>query len=670
MYKTYSTVIDSFNPKIVDLPYGDKSITHRALICAALSDGKCIIRNSAINSDIYTTAGCLQKLGAKIEYVDGNSIMVIPFKKPNTDVVLDCENSGTTARLLAGVVAGLGIHATFIGDDSLSSRPMDRIITPLRLMGAKIEQSENCLFEIFPSELVGIEYDIPIPSAQVKSAILFAGLFAQGNTVVRESITTRDHTENCFYEFGVKIKREPKRTEITPRYPLRSVDVFEIPNDFSTAAFLIALKIKEGITLKNVGLNPTRTGFLKWLSDFGAQVEVFDQRKINGELVGTIEVSGGEFKPVTILQKRVTEMIDEIPVCCLLSALAVGESKFRGLNELAVKESNRIIAIKNLLQDFGVEVKDIKNGLSIKGTGKLICGQAPCTKDHRIAMLGVVAGAHCGKFILPTNPDCIAISCPNFFQLLGFPFQCGLIGSDVKNSLSPKVYSALTKATGIEINYQLYNIPEDEFDKTHKELTSKLYGTNFTMPYKTKLISKYIPVNTLKRVGKNHIFYNTDGYGIIFGLRQNGFKPANKTYLILGCGGTAIEAIRILVKFGANVLVRNRTAHKVEELSRYYPIEKRHFGHFDGIFSFLPPTKELSLVSEEEIELTDFIFDACYIAETPITATAKKLNKKIIDGKTMLFGQGLKNFEIWTGKALSEEEVAFAQYEFIKETTK
>ena len=210
MYKTYSTVIDSFNPKIVDLPYGDKSITHRALICAALSDGKCIIRNSAINSDIYTTAGCLQKLGAKIEYVDGNSIMVIPFKKPNTDVVLDCENSGTTARLLAGVVAGLGIHATFIGDDSLSSRPMDRIITPLRLMGAKIEQSENCLFEIFPSELVGIEYDIPIPSAQVKSAILFAGLFAQGNTVVRESITTRDHTENCFYEFGVKIKREPK----------------------------------------------------------------------------------------------------------------------------------------------------------------------------------------------------------------------------------------------------------------------------------------------------------------------------------------------------------------------------------------------------------------------------------------------------------------------------
>ena len=657
-----------FNFDFVDLPYGDKSITHRALICCALSKGKCLIKNPAINADTLATLDCLNKLGAKIKILDGNTIEVLSITQPNTDIVFDCKNSGTTARLLAGVVAGMNVHVTFVGDTSLSSRPMQRVISPLTQMGAKINKKKGCLFEILPSgKLKGITYQTPIPSAQVKSAILFAGLFAEGNTKVIESISTRNHTEKYLQAFGADIVYGDGFAEVTSCKPLKAIDV-EIPNDFSTATFLIALGLKQGITLKNVGLNPTRTAFLKWLSIFGARVETKVKKYLCNEPVGDVSVSGFAFKPVNAAYELCNEMIDELPVCCLLSSLAIGDSKFEGISELKYKESDRIKEIKNLLKSFGVETVDIDDGLIVKGRGKLCMGESPDTTDHRIAMLGIVAGGLCGQYLPAKHPNCIDVSCPNFKQLIGFNFKWGLFGKNIKNSLSPKIYQSLSNLSGIKSNYTIFDFSEEKFDNNFEKIFNHLNGANLTIPFKAKLTTKYNPANTLKRVGERILFFNTDGYGLLRSLKEENIDVAGKSVLVLGCGGAGIEAIRVLTNAGAKVYVRNRTISKVEELSKIYPIQTDVPQVFEGILSFLPFTEKLVLVSKEEISNAEFIFDACYSAKTPFLVQAESKGKKIIYGKSMLFWQAVKNFEIWTGKQLSNNEIKKALNLFLKET--
>jgi len=665
-----SKQISQFVPRIVDLPYGDKSITHRALICAALSDGKCKISNPAINADTLATINCLRTLGATINILDGNTIEVFPISSPINDVCLDCQNSGTTARLLAGVVAGLGVHAVFVGDASLTARPMRRIITPLTKMGVDIREKKDCLFEIFPSkDLKAIEYTTPIPSAQVKSAILFAGLFASGKTIVREKVATRNHTEIFLRQFGAEVQYGNGFAELTAKYPLKATDV-DIPNDFSTAAFLIAMNLQNGIILKNVGINPTRIAFLKWLEEFGAQVKITDKNQLCGEDVGTIIAKGTSFKPVITISERSAEMIDEIPICCILSAMAKGESEFYGINELSVKESDRLAEIKKILKNSNVEIKEIPNGLIVCGNGSFSTNYCPDTHDHRIAMLGVLTGVLSGKYIPPKNSDCIDVSCPNFFQLLGFPFEWGLFGINVKNSLSPIIYDLLSEITGIESNYHLYNVEEKDFQCNFSERFSTLNGANLTMPYKTNFTSFSNPINTLKRIDKNILTFNTDGWGILYALNKYKIDVKNKNLLILGCGGAGVEAVRILSELGANIVVRNRTISKVQELAKIYPIKESFDGDIYGILSFLPQLDKLCLLSDEEILKAKFIFDSCYLTETPIIKIAKKYNKTIIDGRIMLWGQGIKNFEIWTGKTLSLAEISRAEMMFWEETNK
>lgn len=656
-----------FKFNFVDLPYGDKSITHRALICCAISDNKCLIKNPAINADTLATIDCLNKLGAKIKIIDSKTIEVLPVIHPNTNIIFDCKNSGTTARLLAGVVSGMNVHVTFVGDKSLSIRPMQRIITPLTQMGANITAKEGCLFEIFPSgRLKGITYKPPIPSAQVKSAILFAGLFAEGKTKLIESIATRNHTELYLKAFGADIVYGDGFAEISACKSLKAIDV-EIPNDFSTAAFLIAMGLKDGITLKNVGLNPTRTAFLKWLSDFGANIKTKVKNNLCNEPVGDISVNCTAFKPVNSAHKLCNQMIDELPICCLLSALAKGDSRFEGINELKHKESDRVKEIKNLLKSFGVETVDIPDGMIVKGRGNLFLGESPDTTDHRIAMLGIVAGAFCGEYLPAKNPDCIDVSCPNFLQLIGFEFNLGLFGRNIKNSLSPKIYKCLSNVSGIKLNYTVFDFAEEEFIKEFTKTLKNLNGANLTIPYKTKLTTQYEPSNTLKRIGEEILFFNTDGYGLLRSLQEKGIDPKDKSILILGCGGAGVEAIRVLTNMGAKVYVRNRTSSKIAELSKIYPIQTDTNQIFDCIFSFLPFTEKLVLVSKEEISNTEFIFDACYISKTPFLYEAEKAGKKIISGTSMLFWQAVKNFEIWTGKQLSDNETREAFNQFLKE---
>jgi len=669
-----------YKMNFTDLPYGDKSITHRALICASLSNGKCVIKNPAINCDTLATIDCLQKLGAKITFLDGNSVEVIPFATPNDNIVFDCKNSGTTARLLAGVVAGLNLHVTFVGDKSLSSRPMKRIIDPLTQMGAKITDdipskkdygdNQFFLFEVLPStKLNAITYDTPVASAQVKSAVLFAGLFANGQTKVNEPIPTRNHTEIMLEQFGVQIDYGDCNAQILPTYPLNATDI-DIPNDFSTCAFLLASKINDSITLKNVGLNPTRTAFLRWLSEFGANIDVIDKTIISGEARGTIRLSKGDFKPVNADYTLCSQMIDEIPICCVLACLAKGNSQFDGISELTHKESNRLLAINELLTNLGAKTSFTPNSITVYGKGTLATNQtiiAPNTNDHRIAMLGVVVGLINQLYVAPMSPKCIAVSTPNFFQLIGFPFEFGLFGSDTKNSLSPKIYKAITQVSGIQTNYQLFDTSINQFETDFFDKINMLKGANLTMPFKCVLTDQDTPINTVLNVGGNLLYFNTDGYGVLMALEQQGITLKDKIFLILGCGGSAKQAVKTLTQRGAKVVVRNRTQNKVKDLSKIYPIQSDYMGKFDGVLSFLPNVPELNLVTKKEIQDADFVFDACYTHKTIISDLAQKLNKKIIEGESMLFWQGVKNFEIWTGKKLTTKEVLLSKDIFYRE---
>ena len=656
--------------KYLNLPYGDKSITHRALICAALSDGKCTLTNAALNADTYATISCLNAIGAKITVSGGGKIEVNPVLTPNTDVVLNCLNSGTTARMLAGVAVGLNIHATFIGDESLSKRPMQRVIRPLTAMGGRIEEKECCLFEVFKhGELHGIDYEMPSPSAQVKSAILLAGLFAKGKTSVKEAFATRNHTELMLKRFSADVSCADGRVSVSGCFPLKATDV-DIPNDFSTAAVLIAMHATDpdGVLISDVGLNPTRTAFLEWLRLGGAEVNVTVKGNASGENVGDVYVNASALRAVNSMYALSNKMIDEVPLACLMAATAQGNSRFEGLGELTKKESDRLAATEEILNSYGVKTECDGNDLTVFGGALTTPDSVVSTDDHRMAMLNIAASSICEKPYIPHNSRCIDVSCPNFLRMLGNPYRWGLFGTDVTHSLSPLLYKVLCSVTGVKAEYSLFNLSEKEFDSGFKNIFSRLDGANLTMPFKTVLTGFDAPVNTLLNLNGTVVPFNTDGFGLINALKDEGVEIKDKNLLILGCGGTAKEAVRVLTFNGARVTLRNRTASKVEGLKKLYPLQPDDGKTiFDGVLSFLPPTDGLALVTDRELKSADFAFDACYVQRTVFFAHAVENCRRVIGGENMLFWQGVKNFEIWTNMSLTEERISAAKKMFFKE---
>ncbi|HRX13854.1 MAG TPA: 3-phosphoshikimate 1-carboxyvinyltransferase, partial [Eubacteriales bacterium] len=390
-----------------------------ALILAAIADKPSTFNNIGICDDVLSTAGCLVKLGAKITF-DGEKTTVIPFKKSNNDVILDCGNSGTTARLLGGLVSGLGIKAKFVGDKSLANRPI-RIIEPLTAMGAKITQAKNCLFEINPSVINGINFQTPFVSAQLKSAVLLASLNANGETTVIEKVITRKHTENMLKTFGGNISENIKGlyNEITvKKSSLKGVNM-TVPNDFSTAAFLLPLGLKYGIKIENVLLSKERTGFLRVLEKAGAKIKEVQTGYFCGEPTGDITVYQSEIKPFIVEAKDVSDMIDEIPIACVTACLANGVSEFHGLGELKYKESDRIRETANLINSIGCSAEILDDGLIVRGNGKIIGGTVNSNGDHRIAMSAVTGGILSSKGVTVNGAECIGVSSRNFLKMLG-----------------------------------------------------------------------------------------------------------------------------------------------------------------------------------------------------------------------------------------------------------
>ena len=410
---------------LAELP-GDKSISHRYAIIAALAEGTSEIYNYASAADCRSTLECLKRLGVAIDIgkdrVRIAGVGLHGLKAPRR--TLDAENSGTTIRMLSGVLAGQPFTSTISGDRSLRQRPMARIATPLRQMGASVTgvDGDRAPLEIRGGNLHAIDYTLPVPSAQVKSAVLLAGLFADGITTVREAVPTRDHTELALREFGATVEVEKGIARVHPEPKLVGRQNM-VPGDLSAAVFLIGAALilpSSELVLHNAGVNPTRTRVLDFLIGMGAAINVASLQSRDGELVGDIAVRHAPLEGGKISGAQVAEMIDELPMLAALGPYTEKGIEIRDAKELRVKESDRIAALAEGLRRMGARVEEFPDGLRVEGwaSGKLHGAKVDPQGDHRIAMALAVAalGGEGNSTIL--DADCAGVSFPEFFTTL------------------------------------------------------------------------------------------------------------------------------------------------------------------------------------------------------------------------------------------------------------
>lgn len=397
---------------------GDKSITHRAVMLNASAEGEATIQNALMGEDCLSTCECMRTLGATVQ-TDGTCIYVKGAPKFRSNVSLNCGNSGTTIRLLTGLVAGKGIQAQLFGDESLSKRPMGRVADPLRLLNADVQTTDGKPpVNVFPSQLHGAEISLKISSAQVKSAILLAGLSADGETIVSEPVKSRDHSERMLSAMGANIQTSGNTVRIQ-KSSLTALNI-DVPSDISSAAYFMALGALKGKTLcKNVGVNPTRTGIFTAFDKLGIRYSLQNKRVSGGEEMADILVEKSPLRAIELGGADVPAMIDELPLIALLCAYADGESRIYGAKELRVKESDRIQTTAALINAIGGDCKETEDGFIIRGKSQLMGGNIQSHLDHRIAMTGAVgllASKNGGEIY---GAECCAISFPDFFTKLG-----------------------------------------------------------------------------------------------------------------------------------------------------------------------------------------------------------------------------------------------------------
>ncbi|HEY7617214.1 MAG TPA: 3-phosphoshikimate 1-carboxyvinyltransferase [Terriglobales bacterium] len=402
---------------------GDKSISHRYPMLGAIAEGDTRLENYSTGADCASTLACLKQLGVAWER-GGNSVVIHGKGKclQAPARALDCGNSGSTMRMLSGILAGQEFTSELIGDESLSRRPMARIITPLEAMGAKVAAGDGGRppLRITGGHLRAIDYQMPVPSAQVKSCVLFAGLFADGETCVEESIRTRDHTELALRAFGADIRQDGKRVCIKGSQKLRAVEA-SIPGDISSAAFfLCAAGLFPGseLVINSLLMNPTRARLLDVLTPMGLAISITQLEEQHGELVGTVQVGGRSLKGTTITGADTASLIDEIPVLAAIAPYTENGIEIRDARELRVKECDRIAAVAVNLRAMGAQVEEFEDGLKIPGSQRLRGAEIDSFGDHRIAMAFAVAGLRAQGDTLIKRADAAVISYPAFFETL------------------------------------------------------------------------------------------------------------------------------------------------------------------------------------------------------------------------------------------------------------
>jgi 3-phosphoshikimate 1-carboxyvinyltransferase len=405
---------------------GDKSISHRAALLGAICDDETTISGFGRSADTESTLAAVRALGAEVAEDEVDFVRVggrgLRGLAP-TDGPIDCGNAGTLLRLLPGILVGQEGRFELTGDDSLRARPVDRVVEPLAQMGAAVETRDGLppLVAEGGRPLRGIRYELPVASAQVKSCVLLAGLYASGQTTVIEPVPTRDHTEILLAAAGARLRRRPHQATVGPadRLSLGRVDV---PGDFSaTAPFIVAATLLTGseLTIHDVGLNPTRTGLLDVLGRMGARVTVFNRRRLGGEPVGDLEVHSASLVATTVGAEEVPRLIDELPLVALAAACARGETVVRGAAELRKKETDRIENVTTSLKALGVRISEREDGFGVRGVPTRPKGGGMDTRgDHRLAMMGAVAGLVSREGVRLQGAEAVAVSFPGFFDLL------------------------------------------------------------------------------------------------------------------------------------------------------------------------------------------------------------------------------------------------------------
>lgn len=403
---------------------GDKSISHRSIMFGAMASGKTTVEGFLLGADCLSTISCFRKLGVEINLQDDrvtiHSEGAEGWKEPSA--VLDTGNSGTTTRLMLGLLAGTTFHTVMAGDESIAKRPMKRIVDPLRLMGADIRGRQNGEFTplaIQGSPLSAINYTLPVASAQVKSAILLAALYAEGITIIEEPVATRDHTEIMLKHFGVDLKRDGNTIRVRGGQKLTASHI-KVPGDISSAAFMIgAALITEGseIRLDNVGINPTRTGILDVISQMGAEFETIETVP-EGERSANLVIRSSRLKGIEIGGALIPRLIDEIPVIALIATQCHGTTVIKDAEELRVKETDRISAVVDELSKMGADITATPDGMIINGPTPLTGAEMKTYGDHRLGMMAAIASLIADGPVAIDDPDCIAVSYPGFFEHL------------------------------------------------------------------------------------------------------------------------------------------------------------------------------------------------------------------------------------------------------------
>ena len=406
---------------------GDKSISHRAIMFSSIAKGKTKITNFLMGQDCLSTIDCFRKMGVDIS-IDNRNVIVNGvglngLKKPKD--VLDVGNSGTTIRLLSGILAGNDFESILIGDESIAKRPMKRVTDPLREMGCRIEGKDDANYtpiKIYGGNLNGIDYKMPVSSAQVKSALILASLYANNSSIIREKSRSRNHTEIMLNSFGADIKVNNLDINVNPIEELYSPEEINVVGDISSAAFIIAgatIVPRSEVIIKNVGLNETRTGILEVLSNMNGNFEIMNKRVSNGEFVGDLVVRYSDnLIGTTIDSDLIPRLIDEIPIIAIMATQAEGQTIIKDAKELKVKESNRIKAMVDNLKKMGADIEELDDGMIIKGKNKLNGAYINTFNDHRIAMAFSIASLISNGKVKLDNKSCIDISFPGYLNLL------------------------------------------------------------------------------------------------------------------------------------------------------------------------------------------------------------------------------------------------------------
>ncbi len=676
---------------------GDKSVSHRAAIIGALADGALQVSNFAPGRDCAHTLRCLASLGVEIERC-GSELLIYGRKGALSEPsqVLDCGNSGTTMRLLLGVLAGQPFHAVLTGDASLSRRPMSRVTEPLRRMGAEIDGREGGSYAplaVAGGRLVGISYSLPVASAQVKSALLLAGLYCGQETRVREPWPSRDHTERMLQAFGVPL--EVRSGEVVMPGGAMSLltapaEGVRVPGDLSSAAFLVAAALLvpgSEIEIRDVGLNPTRTGFLEVLEAMGARVRVRNVRNWGPEPVGDIIVTYGELKSFEVGPEDVPRLIDEIPVLALLATRATGISVFRGVGELRVKETDRLAAIAEELGKSGALVEVRGDDLVVRGPSRPESAQVDARGDHRMAMVLALSGLPDAQ-VRVEGVTAIKVSYPGFsddLRRVGGEVKAppqralvGLIGHPVAHSLSPVMFRAAFREVGLDWSYHVFDVPPDDLESAVLAIRALgLRGVNVTIPHKVAVIP-YLDeldpqarsigaVNTVCNEGGRLVGYNTDVVGVLGALEMAGFWPQGRSAVILGAGGAARAAAFALAGAGVTRLhVANRSRARAESLAEAvaggHPAVELTWSGLEEVpvdadllvqataVGMAPLEDGCPLPEEFPLGPDTTVLEMVYSpVETVLVKRARRAGARVVTGLSMLAYQGARSFELWTG---------------------